>query len=111
MRKLESKGELIFLKPIKTFTKEGLENAFKLYEIKPKESVILLDASGGGSNTAKMLAKRGVRTIVTRTSMAHHVRETFTKHEISIVPADKIEIERLEMIVKEYRREREERAP
>lgn len=141
VRELESKGELILLKPIETFTKEGLEKAFKLYEIKPKDSVILLDASGGGATTAEMLAKRGVRIIVTRTSMAHHARETFTKHEIPIVPADKIEIEwiegypyaqasnlqkaveelrkaerdktleKLETIVEEYRKEREERAP
>lgn len=138
VRELESKGELILLKPIETFTKEGLENAFKLYEIKPKDSVILLDASGGGATTAEMLAKRGVRIIVTRTSMAHHAREALTKHEIPIVPADKIEIgwiegypyaqasnlqkaveelrkaerdktlEKLETIVEEYRKEREE---
>ncbi|MFQ6081380.1 MAG: DUF460 domain-containing protein [Candidatus Bathyarchaeia archaeon] len=141
VRELESKGELILLKPIETFTKEGLENAFKLYEIKPKDSVILLDASGGGATTAEMLAKRGVRIIVTRTSMAHHARETFTKHEIPIVPADKIEIEwiegypyakasnlqkaveelrkaekdktleKLETILKDYRKEREGRMP
>jgi hypothetical protein len=140
VRELESKGELILLKPIETFTKEGLENAFKLYEIKPKDTVILLDASGGGATTAEMLARRGVEIIVTRTSMAHHARETFTKHEIPIVPADKIEIEwiegypyaqasdlqkaveelrrterdrafeKLETIVEEYRKEREESA-
>ena len=96
MRELESKGELILLKPIETFTKEGLENSFKLYEIKPKDNVILLDASGGGATTVEMLAKRGVRTIVTRTSMAHHARETFMKHEIPIVP-DKIEIKWIEV--------------
>jgi len=141
VRELESKGELILLKPIETFTKEGLENAFKLYEIKPKDSVILLDASGGGATTAETLAKRGVRIIVTRTSMAHHAQETFTKHDIPIVPADKIQIEwiegypytqasnlqkaveelrkaekeraleKLETIVKEYRKEREKNAP
>jgi len=141
VRELESKGELILLKPIETFTKEGLENAFKLYEIKPKDSVILLDASGGGATTADTLAKRGIRIIVTRTSMAHHALETFTKYDIPIVPADKIEIEwiegypyaqasnlqkaveelrkadkdraleKLETIVKEYRKEREKGAP
>jgi len=141
VRQLESKGEMILLKPIETFTKDGLEKAFKLYEIKPKDSVILLDASGGGATTAEMLVKRGVKAAVTCTPMAHHARETLTKYEIPIIPTDNIEIEwiegypytkasnlqktieelrkaerdktleKLKTIVEEYREELEESAP
>jgi len=141
VRELESKGELILLKPIEAFTKEGLEKAFQLYEIKPKDSVMLLNASGGGATTAEALAKRGVKIVVTCTSMAHHAQEAFLKHGIPIVFADKVEIEwiegypyakasslkkalenlrkeettetlkQLETIVKEYREERKDKGP
>jgi len=141
VRELESKGELVLLKPIEAFTREGLEKAFQLYEIKPKDCVMLLDASGGGATTAEMLTKRGVKIVVTCTSMAHHAQEAFLKHGIPIVFADKVEIEwiegypyakasslkkavetlrkeektetlkQLETIVKEYREERKEKAP
>jgi len=56
LRELESKGELILLKPIDRFTAEGLERASKLYEIKPGDYVLLLDATGGGATTARKLA-------------------------------------------------------
>ena len=68
-------------------------NPFKLYEVKPKDNVILLDASGGGAHHSRDAGEKRRKTIVTRTSMAHHARETFMKHEIPIVHADKIEIE------------------
>jgi len=96
LRELESKGELIFLKPIESFTKEGLDKAFKLYDIKFGDYVILLDSSGGGPSTAETLAKRGTKAIITCKQMAHQARETFIKYAIPLVSADKVKIEWIE---------------
>jgi len=92
VRELESKGEMILLKPIETFTREGIDKALKLYEIKPKDSVILLDGSGGGRSTAEILARKGVRAVITCTRMAHQAVETFKRYGIPIIPSSMIKI-------------------
>lgn len=96
LRELESKGELILLKPIDRFTAEGLERASKLYEIKPGDYVLLLDATGGGATTARKLAEKGVRSVVLKTSMSHQARDEFAAYDIPLIPAQEVEIEWIE---------------
>lgn len=96
LRELESKGELILLKPIQRFTAEGLERASKLYEIKPGDHVLLLDATGGGATTARKLAEKGVRSLVLKTSMAHQARDEFAAYDIPLISAEEVEIEWIE---------------
>jgi len=96
LRELESQGKLLLLKPIEAFTEKGLRKAFQLYNIKAGDSVILLDPSGGGATTAETLAKRGVKTIVTRGSMSHYAREVFAKYLIPVVPSKKLKVEWIE---------------
>jgi predicted RNase H-like nuclease (RuvC/YqgF family) len=93
LRELESKGELILLKPIERFTAEGLERASKLYEIKPGDYVLLLDATGGGATTARKLAEKGVRSLVLKTSMSHQARDEFAAYDIPLISAEKVKIE------------------
>jgi len=96
LRELESKGELILLKPIDRFTAEGLERASKLYEIKPGDHVLLLDATGGGATTARKLAEKGVRAVVLKTSMSHQARDEFAEYDIPLISAEKVKIEWIE---------------
>jgi predicted RNase H-like nuclease (RuvC/YqgF family) len=96
LRELESKGELILLKPIERFTAEGLERASKLYEIKPGDYVLLLDATGGGATTARKLAEKGVRSLVLKTSMAHQARDEFVAYDIPLISAEEVKIEWIE---------------
>lgn len=96
LRQLESTGELILLKPIENFTRDGLEKAFKLYEVKPGDYVLLLDASGGGASTAETLTKKGVKAVIFETRMSHQAREEFGSHEIPTIPAKDIKIEWIE---------------
>ena len=96
LRELESRGELILLKPIERFTSEGLERASKLYEIKPGDYVLLLDATGGGATTARKLAEKGVRSVVLKTSMAHQARDEFAAYDIPLISAKEVEIEWIE---------------
>lgn len=96
LRELESRGELILLKPIEKFTTEGLERAFKLYEIKPGDHVLLLDASGGGASTARKLAKKGVRAVILQTRMAHQAKDEFAKYDIPLISLDQVKIEWIE---------------
>jgi predicted RNase H-like nuclease (RuvC/YqgF family) len=92
-KKLEAKGDVILLKPIETFTREGIEKAAQLYSLQQKDAVILLDASGGGTSTAKELLKHGIETVVTVTAMSHQAEETFEKFEVPVLSSLDLEVE------------------
>ncbi|MBS7643068.1 DUF460 domain-containing protein [Candidatus Bathyarchaeota archaeon] len=96
MKELESRGEAVLLKPVEAFTKTGLEKAFQLYEIKRDDIVLFLDASGGGASTAEILAKRGVKAIITCTAMSHQAEEKFKDYGIPILPIENIHVEWVE---------------
>ncbi|MEE8323847.1 MAG: DUF460 domain-containing protein, partial [Candidatus Bathyarchaeia archaeon] len=74
-RGLASKGDIVFLKPVETFTKDGLEKAYRLYDITRGDIILFLDSSGGGASTAQELVKRGVKAVVSRAFIAHQAVE------------------------------------
>ncbi len=92
LREMETIEGLTLLKPIESFTKEGLKKAFKLYDIRVGDLVFILDPSGGGSTTAENLAKRGVSAIIIKGVMSHQALEIFEKYYVPVVSADKINI-------------------
>ena len=96
LRNLESRGRLILLKPIESFTEKGLRKAFKLYGIRAGDSVLLLNPGGGGAATAEELAKRGVKTIVAKGQMSHNALEVFEKYMIPVVSREGLKIEWIE---------------
>jgi hypothetical protein len=75
LREREARGEIRLLKPIESFTSKGIENATKTFEIRQGDSVILLNASGGGRSTAKTLAEMGLRVVVACTPMSHEAEK------------------------------------
>ncbi|MEM2455435.1 MAG: DUF460 domain-containing protein, partial [Candidatus Bathyarchaeia archaeon] len=95
LQRLSSMGSregLTLLKPIESFTREGLEKSFKLYNVKVGDIVFILDPSGGGSTTAEILVKRGVKTVIIKGTMSHQALETFEKYRVPVISADKINI-------------------
>lgn len=96
LKELESQGKLALLKPVESFTKDGLEKSFKLYEVKTGDFILLLDPSGGGAATAESLAKRGVKAVVTRGVMSYQAMEVFAKYMIPVIPCEKLAIEWIE---------------
>ncbi|MBS7639696.1 MAG: DUF460 domain-containing protein [Candidatus Bathyarchaeia archaeon] len=89
---LESRDGLILLKPIETFTREGLEKAFRIYNVRVGDVVFILDPSGGGPTTAERLARRGVKAVVIRGVMSHQALEVFEKYYVPVISADRINI-------------------
>ena len=96
LRDLESKGRLILLKPVEAFTDKGLRKAFQLYGIRAGDSVLLLNPSGGGPATAEELARRGVKTIVTKGRMSHSALEIFERYMIPVISYEDLKIEWIE---------------
>jgi len=96
LRDLQSLGVLTPLRPVENFTKNGLEKAFKLYQIRPGDYVLLMDASGGGPITARTLAEKGIKVIVSQTQMSHQAQEEFDKYDVPVIPAAGVRIEWVE---------------
>jgi predicted RNase H-like nuclease (RuvC/YqgF family) len=95
-RGLASKGDVVFLKPVETFTKDGLEKAYSLYDITRGDTILFLDSSGGGASTAEELVKRGVKAVVSRESMAHQAEEVFEKFGVAVVLYRELRVEWVE---------------
>jgi len=119
IRELESRGEAVFLKPVESFTENGLSKSFELYDIERGDAVFLLNASGGGAAAASELGRRGIRVVVAGTPMSQQAEDMFNKLDIPIIDARKIEIvwaegypyirsELLEEAIKRARRTRAE---
>ena len=87
-----AREEMVLLKPIDSFTTNGIEVASKLYNIKEGDNVILIDASGGGASTADNLAKVGVNLVVSSTPMSHQAEETFQRYNIPVVKSDQLKL-------------------
>lgn len=83
---------MVLLKPIEAFTREGLEKAFKLYDIRFGDIVFILDPSGGGPATAKSLIMRGIKAAVVRGRMSHQALEVFEEYSVPIISAEKVNI-------------------
>lgn len=92
LKERESIEGLTLLKPIESFTREGLKKAFKLYDIRVGDMVFILDPSGGGSTTAESLAKRGISVVIIKGVMSHQALEIFEKYCIPVISSDKINI-------------------
>lgn len=83
---------LTLLKPVESFSAEGLEMAARRYHISPGDVVFLKNASGGGTSTSKKLAGLRPRIVVTRTAMSNQAEETLFKYSIPVVRADRFSI-------------------
>ena len=87
--------DLALLKPIKSFSSEGLEEAAAGSGVKPGDPVILLNASGGGASTARQLATFKPSMVITCTAMADQAEEVLIRHAIPVVKADSLPIKNL----------------
>lgn len=84
----EAGAGMTMLKPIESFSSDGLEKAEARFRIEPGDPIILLNASGGGASTARMLVKLRPSIVVTCTSMAGQAEEVLIQNGIPVVKSD-----------------------
>ncbi|MGC8849237.1 MAG: DUF460 domain-containing protein [Candidatus Bathyarchaeia archaeon] len=108
-------GDLITLKEIPSFTRDEVERA--VAEAGEGAYIMLLNAAGGGSSTARRLAQAKPRAVVRCTEMSHQAEEILAEHNIPVIPSIRLEIKylggrpvvekrTLEQEIKEYRERR-----
>jgi predicted RNase H-like nuclease (RuvC/YqgF family) len=93
---MKVREELLLLKPIDSFTTEGIDIASKLYNIKNGDAILLIDGRGGGASTALNLVNLGVRIVVSATPISHQAEETFIRGEVPVIPSGTLELSWIE---------------
>jgi len=96
LREREARGEIILLKPIESFTSKGIENAMRTFQIGRGDSVIILNASGGGRSTARTLAEMDLRAVVACTPMSHEAEEELEDSGIPLLSSRGLHVEWIE---------------
>ena len=80
------------IKVIKSFNRDAIQEVDKRYGFKRGEVVYLENGSGGGANTAELLARKGVSAVIYGKEMSHFAAEKFFEFGIPTFSADEIPV-------------------
>ncbi|MCZ7381131.1 MAG: DUF460 domain-containing protein [Candidatus Methanoperedens sp.] len=93
IRRLEISGRALPVKIISAFTKDSILKTQEEVGIKKDDIILLKDASGGGSITAKMLFDMGVRAIIICNDMSHAAEEELFNLGMPVLKAKEVNIQ------------------
>jgi hypothetical protein len=92
VRRLEMSGRLLPVKIIQAFTKDSIQKTQEQFGIKKDDIILLKDASGGGTMTAKMIADPGVRAVIICDDMSHAAKEELFRLNVPVLMAKEVKI-------------------
>jgi predicted RNase H-like nuclease (RuvC/YqgF family) len=83
---------VIPVKIIETFTREGILKACEYWKIKKDDLVLLKNSEGGGSQTASQLINMGVKAVLTMDKVSHYAEEEFERNMVPLLKADQLDL-------------------
>ncbi|MGB8234077.1 MAG: hypothetical protein WCE60_08800, partial [Methanobacterium sp.] len=92
IKALELSENAVPVKIIESFTKEGIKEACDKWKIKRDDVVLLKNSEGGGSQTASMIIKLGVKAVITLDKISDPAENIFVENMIPLVPASSVEM-------------------
>jgi len=92
LKEMEQRGEIVILKMLPAFSQDAIEEVSKRTGINPGEVLLLEDASGGGSSTAKLLIEKGIKAVVASSNLSHMALEEFLKADLPVINRESLEI-------------------
>jgi predicted RNase H-like nuclease (RuvC/YqgF family) len=93
IRRLEISGRALPVKIISAFTKDSILNTQEEVGIKKDDIILLKDASGGGSITAKMFSDLGVRAVIICNDMSHAAEEELFNLGVPVLKSKDVNIQ------------------
>ncbi len=96
VKRLEMRGDMLTVKVIPHFTREGIEEFVKKVGLKSGDVVLFEDASGGGPQTAGLLIDREVQAVVVDTPLSHLAQDVLVKALIPVIDAKLVELQRVD---------------
>ncbi len=88
----DSSDNVIPVKIIETFTREGILNACEYWKIKNDDLVLLKNSEGGGSQTASQLISMGVKAVLIIDNVSHNAEEEFERNMVPLLKADQLDL-------------------
>ena len=89
---IDSSENVIPIKIIETFTREGILNACEYWKIKNDDLVLLKNSEGGGSQTASQLISMGVKAVLIIENVSHNAEEEFERNMVPLLKADQLDL-------------------
>ena len=93
VRRLEISGRVLPVKIIFSFTKDSILKTQETVGIKKDDIILLKDASGGGTITAKMVADFGVRALIVCNEMSHAAEEELFNLGVPVLRAKDVNVQ------------------
>ena len=93
VRRLEMSGRVLPVKIIFSFTKDSILKTQETVGIKKDDIILLKDASGGGTITAKMVADFGVRALIVCNEMSHAAEEELFNLGVPVLKAKDVNVQ------------------
>jgi predicted RNase H-like nuclease (RuvC/YqgF family) len=93
VRRLEISGRVLPVKIIFSFTKDSILKTQETVGIKKDDIILLKDASGGGTITAKMVADFGVRALIVCNEMSHAAEEELFNLGVPVLKAKDVKVQ------------------
>jgi predicted RNase H-like nuclease (RuvC/YqgF family) len=93
VRRLEISGRVLPVKIIFSFTKDSILKTQETVGIKKDDIILLKDASGGGTITAKMVADFGVRALIVCNEMSHAAEEELFNLGVPVLKANDVKVQ------------------
>jgi len=93
VRRLEISGRVLPVKIISAFTKDSILRTKEQVGIKKDDIIVLRDASGGGSVTARMLSKLQVRAVIICNDMSHAAEDELFNLGIPVLRAGDVKLQ------------------
>lgn len=84
------------IKIVESFTRDGINEACEYWKIKRGDIVLLKSSEGGGSQTASLLIKMGVKAVLIPDKISHNAREEFEKNLVPLLQSDDMELEMID---------------
>ncbi|HEX59606.1 MAG TPA: DUF460 domain-containing protein [Methanomicrobia archaeon] len=82
------------VKVAKSFSKHAIAEVEARYGLESGDVILFEDSSGGGANTAELLAKRGVRAVIFNGEPSHFAADKFLELGVPFFSADEIKVRR-----------------
>ncbi len=92
IRAMELSREASPVKIIDSFSKDGIREAASSRNIKNGDVVLLKNSEGGGSQTAMLLIRLGIKAVITADKMSHQAKEEFEKNMIPLIEEEKVDL-------------------
>nr|WP_081580348.1 DUF460 domain-containing protein [Methanobacterium formicicum] len=92
IRAMELSREASPVKIIESFSKDSIREATGAWNIRKGDVVMLRSSEGGGSQTASLLIRLGVKAVITTDKMSHQARSEFERNMVPLIPLETVDL-------------------